>query len=122
MSYVNKINIGNGTHLIEPTLFAEVSNTSTASAYSANIDNFSLVEGTVVHIKFNNTANSSGATLNISTSGANVIRYEGMAIPANSFVNSRIYSFVCTKENNTYYWELLNDLPTDDRIEIVDMT
>ena len=120
MSYVNKINIAGGTHLIEPTLFAVVSGTS--SAYTANINSFSLVEGVVVHIQFGNTTNSANATLNVSSSGAKAIRYEGSAIPANSFISGRIYSFVCTKESNIYYWDLLNDLPRDDRIEIIDMT
>lgn len=119
MGYVNKINDGNGTHLIEPTLFAVAG--GTAAAYTASISGFELVEGAVIHIKFDIT-NSAAATLNINSTGAKNMWYEGLNLVAGVLVEDRIYSFVCTKDtNDVWHWELLSDLPTDDRIEIVDM-
>lgn len=121
MGYVNKINIGGGTHLIEPTLFAVVGGTS--SAYTASVDNFELVQGTIVTIKIpTGKANAANVTLNVNSTGAKSIYYEGAAVAANSLIEGRIYSLVAINNSNTWTWELLNDLPTDDRIEIVDMT
>ena len=110
MSYINKVNTGEGTHLIEPTLFAIAG--GTASAYTAAISNFELVEGVVVNIKFT-TTNSANATLNINNTGARTIKYKGSNIDANALIANRIYSFVCTNTNNTYYWDLISSLHTD---------
>jgi len=118
MGYVNKVNDDVGTHLIEPTLFAVAGGTS--AAYTAAINNFTLVEGVIVNVKFE-TTNAAEATLNVSSTGAKAILYMGAAIFANAFITNGIYSFVCTQTNGTYYWELLNDLPVDDRIELVNM-
>lgn len=120
MGYVNKINIGGGTHLIEPTLFAVVGGTS--SAYTASIDNFELVQGTIVTIKIpTGKANAANVTLNVNSTGAKSIYYEGAAVATNSLIEGRIYSLVAINNSNTWTWELLNDLPTDDRIEIMNM-
>ena len=119
MSYVNKVSIGGNTHLIEPTLFAVAG--GTAAAYTASISGFELVEGATVNIKFT-TTNSAAATLNVNNTGAKSMWYEGDTLAAAVLVQNRIYSFVSTKDtNNVWHWEMLNDLPTDDRIEIVDM-
>ena len=118
MSYINKVTIGGNTHLIEPTLFAVAGGTS--AAYTAAISNFDLVEGAVIHIKFV-TTNSAAATLNVNSTGAKNMLYEGETLVAGVLVSNRIYSFVCTKDNDVWRWEMINDLPTDDKIEIVDM-
>lgn len=118
MGYISRIKDGVGTHLVEPTLYAVAGGTS--AAYTAAISNFELVEGTVVHIKFVAT-NSAAATLNVNNTGAKNMLYEGGTLVAGALVSNRIYSFVCTKDNDVWYWEMINDLPTDDRIEIVDM-
>lgn len=120
MSYINKINDGNGTHLIEPTLFAVAGGTS--AAYTATLNNFELVQGVVVTIKIgNNLTNSANVTLNINSTGAKDIIYEGSNVSAGALLAGRIYSMVAINTSNVWTWELLNDLPTDDRIEIVDM-
>lgn len=118
MSYINKVTTGGNTHLIEPTLFAVAGGTS--AAYTAAISNFDLVEGAVIHIKFTAT-NSAAATLNVNSTGAKNMLYEGETLVAGVLVSNRIYSFVCTKDNDVWRWEMINDLPTDDKIEIVDM-
>lgn len=119
MGYIHTVNIPNDqSYLIEPTLFAITSGTS--SAYTAAISNFALVEGVVIHIQINVT-NTANATLNVNNTGAKVMRYEGTTITAGELIAGRIYSFVCTSTNSTYYWDLISDLPRDDRIELVDM-
>lgn len=118
MGYISRVKDSVGTHLVEPTLYAVAGGTS--AAYTAAISNFELVEGTVVHIKFI-TTNSAAATLNVNNTGAKNMLYEGGTLVAGALVSNRIYSFVCTKDNDGWHWEMINDLPTDDRIEIVDM-
>ena len=110
MSYINKVNTGDGTHLIEPTLFAVAAGTS--SAYTAAIDGFALV----INVEID-TANAANATLNVNSTGAKAIRYEGSAIAA-GMLDGRVYSFICTESSGVYYWDLIS---YDDRVELVDM-
>ena len=114
MSYINKVNTGDGTHLIEPTLFAVAAGTS--SAYTAAIDGFALVAGVVINVEID-TANAANATLNVNSTGAKAIRYEGSAIAA-GMLDGRVYSFICTESSGVYYWDLIS---YDDRVELVDM-
>lgn len=119
MGYIHTVSItGDQSYLIEPILFAVAG--GTASAYTAAISNFSLVDGVVVHIKFEVT-NSSAATLNVNSTGAKALRYEGVALSAGALVPDRIYSFVCITDNSEQYWELLSDLSHEDRVELVNM-
>lgn len=118
MSYVNKITVGENTHLIEPTLYAVAGGTS--AAYTAQIENFIPVEGVVINIKFT-ASNDAAATLNVNNTGACGILYINQPIFAQAFLDNGIYSLVYTKNGANYYWEVLNDLPTDNGIEIVDL-
>ena len=116
MSYINRINDGNGTHLIEPTLFAVAGGTS--AAYTATIDNFTLVDGVVINIAFSNT-NSASATLNINSSGAKGLYYAGAAIAANLLTADHTYNLVYDSTNNR--WNIIGDLNIEAKVEIVDM-
>ena len=119
MSYVNKIRISNDTHLIEPTLHAVAA--GTASAYTASISSFELIEGVVITIKLT-TDCAANATLNVTNKGAKAIRYEGVAIGGGMLRANRTYSFVYTITNNVGYWDVIGNLSGDDRIEIEDWT
>ena len=66
MSYINKIKVGDDTHLIEPTLYTTCSTSaSTATKTTTAISNFELIEGVQVAVKFTttNTAAVSGLKL-----------------------------------------------------------
>jgi len=91
MGYVNKINIGGGTHLIEPTLFAVVGGTS--SAYTASIDNFELVTGVTIQLKIT-TNNTASATLSINNGTAKAIQYKGSAIIADILKATCVYTLI----------------------------
>lgn len=119
MSYINKVRISNDTHLIEPTLHAVAA--GTASAYTASISSFELIEGVVVTIKLT-TDCAANATLNVTNKGAKAIRYEGVAISGGMLKANRTYSFVYTITNNVGYWDVIGNLSGDDRIEIEDWT
>lgn len=91
MSYINRINDGNGTHLIEPTLFAVAGGTS--SAYTATIDNFELVTGVTISLKIT-TNNLASATLSINSGTAKAIQYKGSAIATDTLKSTHIYTLV----------------------------
>lgn len=91
MGYVNKVNVGNNTHLIEPTLFAVAGGTS--SAYTANITNFELVTGVTISLKIT-TNNIASATLAINNGAAKAIQYKGSALAADVLKQNYIYNLI----------------------------
>lgn len=91
MSYIDRINTGEGTHLIEPTLFAVTS--GTASALTATITNFELVAGVTITLQMH-TNNSDAASLSINNSESKPIYYRGAAVTANILKQNNIYNLV----------------------------
>ena len=114
MGYVNKIQIGNSAHLIEPTLYAETG--GTAAAITAAITGFEAIEGVVISLKIT-TSNNASATLNVNSGGEKAIYYNAAAIAAGILQEGHVYNFIYL--NNS--WHLLGDLSVDAKIEIVDM-
>lgn len=114
MGYINKVQVGNSAHLIEPTLYAETG--GTAAAITATITGFEAIEGVVISLKIT-TSNNASATLNVNSGGEKAIYYDATAIAAGVLQEGHIYNFIYS--NNSWY--LLGDLSADVRIEIVDM-
>ena len=91
MSYINSINTGEGTHLIEPTLFA-VTN-GTAAAITATITNFELVAGVMITLQIR-TTNNNEAKLSINNEADKAIYYQGATISAGILKQGHIYNLV----------------------------
>ena len=91
MSYINKVNTGNGTHLIEPTLFAVTS--GSGSAITATLSDFELTSGVMITLQIR-TSNAAAATLSINSETAKAIYYQGAAIEANILKQGYIYNLV----------------------------
>ena len=91
MSYIDRVNVGGTTHLIEPTLFA-VTN-GTASAITATITNFDLTAGVTITLQIR-TSNTANATLAINGGTAKAIYYQGSAIEATILKQGYIYNLV----------------------------
>lgn len=91
MSYISRVSDGNGTHLIEPTLFAVTS--GTGAAISATIVNFELVAGVIITLQITNS-NVASATLTINSGAAKNIYYLGNTIEANILKQGHIYNLV----------------------------
>ena len=91
MSYIDRVNVGGTTHLIEPTLFA-VTN-GTAAAITATINDFTLVTGVTITLQIR-TANAANATLAINSETAKAIYYQGSAIEASILKQGHLYSLV----------------------------
>lgn len=91
MGYINKVQVGSGTHLIEPTLFAVTD--GTASAITATINDFELTTGVVITLQIR-TTNSSGATLSINNQAAKAIYYQGATLGASTLKQGYVYNLV----------------------------
>lgn len=106
MGYVNKVQVGSDAHLIEPTLFATA--TKNGTAYSASLDNFILVSGVAVNIKFTAT-NDAEATLDVNSTGAKDIFYNNAKIAASQLKANHTYSL----SYDGTQWQLVGDIDTD---------
>ena len=85
---------------------------STAAATKdkvASLDDFSLVTGSLIAVRFNTTNTASDPTLNVNDTGARAIRYRAEAIKADYLAANRTYLFVY--DGSAY--ELVGDIDTD---------
>lgn len=104
MAYIHQVQIGqNGDpYIIEPLLFATAGGTRTA--LTAGIANFTLVSGAYVHVKVGEVG--SNATLNVNSTGAKDIYYNGIQISANMLTENNIYTFIY----DGIHWNVLGDI------------
>ena len=79
-SYVNRIKIGDTTHLIEPTLYGTCSTAAATAAKTVTLEGFELQSGVTVAVKFTVTNTAASPTLSINSSDAKAIYYHGSAI------------------------------------------
>lgn len=92
MGYIHTISINDqNQYLIEPTLFAVTSGTSTAM--TATITNFELVAGVTITLQIR-TTNGNAATLSINEGALKAIYYQGAAIEANILKQGHLYNLV----------------------------
>ena len=91
MAHIDRIKVGNDTHLIEPILY--VTPSLSESAYSVTLNNFELVTGVAIQAKFTVT-NPANATLNVSSSGNKAIHYNGAAITGGLIKVNHIYTLI----------------------------
>ena len=74
MGYVKNIIIGSNTaHLIEPILYTTCNTGAEIAEKTALIDNFELVSGVTIQVRFLYENTSASPTLNISNTGAKTI-------------------------------------------------
>ena len=96
-------------------LFANFLTCSTAAGTAAKVvsfANFVLEAGCLIAVKFTNGNSASGATLNVNSTGANAIQYNGSAIPTDAIVPNGIYLLVYDGTN----WAILNPITLSDSI------
>lgn len=111
MGYIKDVKIGSTTHLIEPILYAATA--GSASAITASISNFELQTGVVVTLKIT-TTNSASATLNVNSTGAKTIKYNGAALAGGELVATKFYSFVYDGTD----WQLI-EVPSSGGAQII---
>ena len=79
MGTIAKVSAGGSTHLIASTCYGTCPTEANAKAKVATIQDsqeFALLTGTTIHIKFTNSNTASGPTLNVNSTGAkNIYKY-----------------------------------------------
>ena len=79
------------------------------AAKTVTLNNFTLVTGARIAIKFTVTNTASNPTLNVNNTGAKAIQYRGTAITASYLGTNRVYEFVY---DGTAY-QLIGDIDTN---------
>ncbi|MFA6911222.1 MAG: hypothetical protein WCQ59_08880 [Candidatus Cloacimonadaceae bacterium] len=96
-------------------LFANFLTCSTAAGTAAKVasfTNFALEAGCLIAIKFTNGNSASGATLNVNSTGAKAIYYNGSAISTNVIATNGVYLLIYDGTN----WVMLNPITLSDAI------
>lgn len=107
MAYISTIEITNdNSYLIEPTLY--IAPSKNGAAYTATLTNFSLATGVTVQAKFAAT-NDANATLNVNSTGAKEIHYNGTKITASQFKANHVYTLVYDGTQ----WQVVGDIDTN---------
>lgn len=75
MGYIKDVKIGNETHLIEPILYGVCSTAAATAAKEVSINNFELVDGVRIAVRFTVKNTASQPTLNVNNTGAKSIVY-----------------------------------------------
>lgn len=79
------------------------------AAKTVSAGDFSLETGAMVVVKFTTTNTASNPTLNVSSTGAKAIYYNGAAITAGYLKANKVYQFIY----NGTQWDLVGDVDTD---------
>lgn len=106
MAYIKDVQVGSDTYLIEPALY--IAPSKNGAAYTATLTNFSLVTGATVQAKFAAT-NDANATLNVNSTGAKEIHYNGAKITASQFKVNHVYTLVYDGTQ----WQVVGDIDTN---------
>lgn len=96
-------------------LFANFLTCSTAAGTTAKVvsfANFVLEAGCLIAVKFTNGNSASAPTLNVNSTGAKAIQYDGAAIPTNAIVANGVYLLAYDGTN----WAILNPASVSDAI------
>ena len=102
-SYVDGVGFSGGTTINH---FATCSTSASTTAKTASKASFQLSTGAEIIVKFTYTNTASNPTLNINSTGARSIYYNGTNIPASALAANRVYKFVYDGS----YWQLVGTL------------
>lgn len=89
--------------------FATCSTAAGTAAKAASLTGFTLTTGARVTVKFQNTNTASSPTLNVNSTGAKAIRYNGAAVTASYLKANRTYELVY----DGTAWQLVGDIDTN---------
>lgn len=110
MGYIHTVNINNNqTYLIEPILFATT--TGTASALTATISNFELVDGVMITLQMS-ISNNANATISINNGDAKAIYYQGALLENNILKQNHTYNLIY--KNNS--WQVVGEKLADNEM------
>lgn len=86
--------------------YGTCSTTASTTAKTVSLTGFNLTTGAQIIVKFTYTNTASNPTLNINSTGARSIYYNGTNIPTSALAANRVYKFVYDGS----YWQLVGTL------------
>jgi hypothetical protein len=92
-SAINSLKYGDNTYIFTIP-YGSCSTAAGTAAKAVTVDNFSLETGAKVAVKFTVTNTAANPTLNINSTGAKAIYYNGAAITAGYLKASKVYEFI----------------------------
>lgn len=105
---INSVNYNNNTYVFT-TPYGSCSTAAGTAAKTVSVDNFSLETGARVTVKFTVTNTAGSPTLNVNSTGAKAIYYNGAAITAGYLKANKVYEFIY----NGNQWDFVGDIDTD---------
>ena len=111
MAIINKVNVGGTNYdLVGSAFYGTCSTAAGTAAKTVAVDgSFTLYTGATVTVKFTTTNTAANPTLNVDSTGAKAIYYNGAAITAGYLKANKVYSFVY----NGTQWDFIGDIDTD---------
>lgn len=111
---INQIQIGTVNHALAHSAYGVCSTAAGTAAKTVTISTggdttnnaFTLTTGVSVTVKFSNTNSAANPTLNVNSSGAKAIYYNGAAITSSHLKANRAYQFVYDGTN----WVMVGDV------------
>lgn len=104
-SYVDGVGFDNGTSINHYTTCSTYASNTTKTV-NVTTGSFSLSTGSEIIVKFTQTNTASNPALNVNSTGARSIYYNGTNIPASALTANRVYKFVYDGS----YWQLVGTL------------
>lgn len=100
-----------------------VSNTAAGTAAkTVSINNFELISGATITVKFANNNTANNPTLNVSDTGAKPIFYRGARLDKAQLTNNRYFTFVYDGTNYNVVGDLYIDTSTDENVTVTAVT
>ena len=107
-SAINSLKYGDNTYIFTIP-YGSCSTAAGTAAKAVTVDNFSLETGAKVAVKFTVTNTAANPTLNVNSTGAKAIYYNGAAITAGYLKANKVYEFIY----NGTQWDFVGDIDTD---------
>ena len=105
---INSLNFDNNTYVFTVP-YGSCSTAAGTAAKTVSVDNFSLETGAKVAVKFTVTNTAGSPTLNVNSTGAKAIYYNGAAITAGYLKANKVYEFIY----NGTQWDFVGDIDTN---------
>ena len=86
---VQKIKSGDTTHGVASTAYGVCEIAASEPAKTVDMTGFTLLEGTTLHIKFNNSNTAASPTLNVNGTGAKAIQFGDMTADVDGTIGWR---------------------------------
>jgi hypothetical protein len=111
LAIINKVKVGSSNYdIVGSNFYGSCSTAAGTAAKTVSVDGtFTLYTGATVAVKFTVTNTAKNPTLNVDSTGAKAIYYNGAAISAGYLKANKVYMFVY----NGAQWDFIGDIDTN---------